>query len=233
MKQMVSILWKDVRHLWPEVGMYIVLLIAFAVVTPQTWPGRPENALLALFAKLLTLLLAVSWFVLITLVVHEDRLVGEEQFWITRPYRWSSLLAAKFCFVMVCVILPFLLMQWSVLLQAGLHPLAAGAGMSQSLLMFLLINWLPLMLVAAVTETLAAAFTSVAGIAVVWAGALTFAWPQTARIMSPPYVFPVFSLLFGGLLLALLIFQYARRDTLRSRVAAAAILLLFLVLIWA
>lgn len=72
MKQVRLIFWKDVRHLWRELGLYAVLLAAFSWVAPQTWPGSAPDSFLALFQTLLKILLMASQFVLITRVVHED-----------------------------------------------------------------------------------------------------------------------------------------------------------------
>jgi hypothetical protein len=228
MKQVPLILWKDVRHLWPQLGVYAALLATFAWVAPQTWPGSAPNDFLAVFVTLLKLLLMASQFVLITSAIQADRLVGEEQFWITRPYDWRSLLGAKFLFVLLCVALPLVLMQWSLLHVAGLNPIAAKIGMASSLLRFALVACIPLMLIASVTESLATAFTFLAALLLAWAGILQFILSGTLSRMSPPFEFPVFGALFGVLLLAILFYQFARRRTAHSRIAIAATLALLL-----
>src|SRR6201986_3459522 len=226
MKQVRLILWKDVRYLWRQLAVYAALLAAFAWIAPQTWPGSIPNSFLPVFVTLLKLLLMASQFVLITSPIQADRLVGEEQFWITRPYDWRSLLGAKFLFVLLCVSLPLILMQWSLLHMAGLDPFAAKSGMASSLLRFALVAWLPLMLIASVTESPAAAFTFLAALLLAWAGFEQFIFSGTR--MSPPFEFPVFGALFGVLLLAILSYQFARRRTAHSRTAIAATLALFL-----
>lgn len=228
MKQASLILWKDVRHLWWQLSVYAALLAAFAWASPQTWPGSAPNSFLPVFVTLLKILLMASQFLVITSAVHADRLVGEEQFWITRPYDWRSMLGAKFMFVLTCVVLPYVLMQWWLLHVAGLNPFAAKAGMASSLVRFAMVPCLASMLVASVTENLAVAFTFVAASLVVWVGLLQFILSGTELRMSPPYEFPVFGALFGFLLLAILSYQFARRRTAHSRIAIAATLALFL-----
>jgi hypothetical protein len=230
MRQALLILWKDLRHLSRHLGVYAVLLAAFAWVAPQTWPGSAPNSFVAVFVTLLKILLVASQFVLITSAIHADRLVGEEQFWITRPYDWRSLLGAKFLFVLACVVLPLVLMQWSLLHVAGLNPLAAKAGMASTLLRFALVLCLPMMLIASVTETLAAAFAFLVALLLAWAGIEQFIFAGTELRMSPPFELPVFGVLFGGLLLAILCYQFARRRTAHSRIAIAVTLALFLLL---
>jgi hypothetical protein len=232
LKQVRLIFWKDVRHLWPELTLYAVLLVVYAVAAPQVWLGKNPNQFLAMFVTLLKVLMAVSWLVLIERTVHADNLVGEEQFWITRPYRWQSLLAAKLLFVAVCVTIPFVVMQWAMLLEAGLNPFTARAGMALCLLRFVSNVWLPLLVAASVTENLAMMFTFIAAMMVAWAGLLTFIMSSTDMRMSPPYSLAVFLVLFGGLMVAILIYQYARRRTIHSRLAIVAFLTLFLLMIF-
>jgi hypothetical protein len=232
MKQVRLVLWKDVRHLRWHLCVYAALLVAFAWITPQTWPGRTPSSFLPVFVTLLKVLLMASQFVVITSAIHADRLVGEDQFWITRPYDWQALLTAKFLFVLTCVVLPYVLMQWSLLHLAGLSPFAAKIGMASSYLRFALVPCLPIMLIASVTESLATAFTFFAALLLAWAGLLQFILSGTESRMSPPYEFQVLGGLFGMLLLAILSYQFARRRTVSSRIAIAAALALFLLLIF-
>ena len=232
MKQVRLIFWKDVRHLQWHLCVYAALLAAFAWISPQTWPGSTPASFLPIFATLLKVLLMASQFVLITSAIHADRIVGEEQFWITRPYDWQALLAAKFLFVLTCVVLPYVLMQWSMLYFAGLNPFAAKMGMASSLLRFALVPCLLTMLIASVTESLAMAFTFVTALLLAWAALLQFILSGTELRMSPPYEFQVFGALFGILLLALLSYQFARRRTAHSRIAIVATLALFLLFVF-
>lgn len=231
-KQTVLIFWKDVRYLWVELSVYVVLLAMFAAAAPQVWLGRSPNQFLALFVTLLKILMAVSWLVLIARAVHADSLVGQEQFWITRPYRWQSLLAAKTLFVALCLGMPFVIMQWAILLQAGLNPFAAKTGMAVCLLRFALDVILPFFVVASVTENLATTFTFVAAMMVTWAGLLTFILSGTDMRMSPPYSLAVFCVLFGGLMVEILIHQYARRRTMHSRWVIVGFLASFLLMVF-
>ena len=232
MTQITLILWKDVRFLWRELGVYLVVLAVFALVEPHTWPERAPSPILLLFANALKFLIAITWVVLIARVVHADSLVGEEQFWLTRPYRWQSMLGAKLLFLAVCIAFPFLLMQWSILLTAGLNPFEAKAGMATSLTMFLLINWLPFTVIASVTDGLAAAFTAAVGVVVVWGGMLTFVMTGVEGRTSAPYGWLLIGAPISALLFAILCYQYARRRTGQSRLLIAGALALFLLLVF-
>jgi len=93
----------------------------------------------------------IGWIVLITRVVHAEPLVGDRQFWITRPYEWQKLLAAKALFVAVWVCVPFVLMQCVLLARAGFAPSHWIAGLAYNLLLVLAAMILPLAAIAAVT----------------------------------------------------------------------------------
>lgn len=230
MRQVLLILRKDVRHLWWQITAYAGLLAAYAWAVPQTWPGSSPSSFLATLVMLLSTLIVASQFVLITSAIHADGLVGENQFWITRPYDWRSLLCAKALFVIVCVVFPLALTQWYLVHAANLAQFSAIAGMVTSLLKFVLIPCLPIMVVASVTESIGAAFAFVAATLVVWAVTLQFILSGTDLRMSPPFELPVFATLFGILLLTVLAYQFALRCTTYSRIGITAIIALLLLL---
>ena len=68
-------------------------------------------------------LLPVSWWIIIVRVVQGESLVGDRQFWITRPYEWKKLLAAKALFILVFLSLPLYCVQVFLLVKAGFMPL--------------------------------------------------------------------------------------------------------------
>ena len=61
MKQAFLVFRKDVRHLWRELGVYVLLLAVYAVVAPQVWPDKMPNSFLEMFATLLKLLMPADW----------------------------------------------------------------------------------------------------------------------------------------------------------------------------
>jgi hypothetical protein len=44
----------------------------------------------AMMSRGLSVLLAISWVMLVMRAVHAEGLVGDRQFWLTRPYEWKS-----------------------------------------------------------------------------------------------------------------------------------------------
>jgi hypothetical protein len=116
-RQALWILRKDIRHLWPRAAVFVALAVAYAngdAATPRQ--SRLEGPGMLGFA----LWLAAA-FVVVS-VIHDDRLVGDRQFWLTRPYSWKSLALAKLLFVLVFVSLPVLLAQIAELVANGLSP---------------------------------------------------------------------------------------------------------------
>lgn len=121
MKQMLRIFLKDLRHFWIEVAFLLAVVAGFAWVYPQRWSGHASNPSpeWSMLAGLLKLLIVVGWWLLISGAIHDESLVGDRQFWVTRPYERRYLLAAKALFIFCFVYVPAFLMQLSILAQAG------------------------------------------------------------------------------------------------------------------
>jgi hypothetical protein len=113
MKQILHIFAKDCRHFWPEILISVALVGALVWIYPSTWLSKsglyavaggaflPSMLEAGVLAVLLTVLVPVSWWLLIARVIHAEALVGDRQFWVTRPYEWKKLLGAKALFLAV------------------------------------------------------------------------------------------------------------------------------------
>ena len=125
--QIFHIFRKDARHHWPEILISLLVLAAYTWHTTRQaraysffTPGYLGAApLAAALAAILPLLLVTSWFFLIFRVVQDESLIGDRQFWVTRPYRWPSLLAAKVLFLVAFVHFPLFVAQSFLLRQVG------------------------------------------------------------------------------------------------------------------
>jgi hypothetical protein len=232
MRQAFHIFQKDLRHLWKEIVAYGFLLLVYGVTKPMLWPGSNVDSTMAGAVMVLQILLPVTFFVLIVRVVQEERPAGVDQFWVTRPYRWDSLLLAKAIFVVTCVMIPFVLMQWWLLSRAGLGLLSSPTGMMRCLTMIALDAWLPFVLIGAVTTTVIEAFLVLIGIIAIWVTVLSTVFRSSDMRMPPPYSFEAMAVLFAGLLIGVVVYQYSRRQTRRSQVAFGAVAGLFLVLFY-
>jgi hypothetical protein len=229
MMQSLHILRKDIEHLQAEISIYAGLLFASAIAIPRAWdPASLANEPLHVFAGLLNYLIPIIWIVVIARLVHDEALVGDTQFWITRPYQWISLLSSKLLFILLCVVLPFALTQWAIVLQAGLNPLHALSGQLQGLLAALM-GWLILTVLASITATIQGMFLSIVAALILWAATLTTLGNIEGTRMPLPFGVES-SILIGSLLFGILLYQYASRNTFASRFAVGATTLLFLTL---
>jgi len=164
MRQILHIFAKDSRRFWPEIAVSLAILVAFVRVYPVQWMG-PElfgsaddverYRRLQGIAGTLALLLPVSWLSLIARVVHGESLVGDRQFWITRPYVWWKLLSAKGLFLIVYFGMPFFLAQIVLLAEAGFASFEYVPGVLYNLTLMTAIAIVPLVALATVTKSVA------------------------------------------------------------------------------
>src|SRR5580704_17442657 len=124
MKQVFHIFQKDARHFWLEIAVSIVLLAVYTWNELYSWtaPEGLSNGFVGFLKSLPAILIVLCWWFIIARVVQDEALVGDRQFWITRPYEWKKLLAAKILFAAVFINLPLLIVQLILLVKAGFNP---------------------------------------------------------------------------------------------------------------
>jgi len=159
MKQIVHIFLKDVRHFWVEISIALAAVIAQFWLPPFAWAYKgPANGAvslspLATATLLLTPLMLIAWLLLIVRSVQDERLVGDRQFWLTRPYDWKKLLAAKLLFFAAFIGLPFFVLQCVMLARAGFSPLPWTPRILLDLVLIGAAMILPLAAIASVTAS--------------------------------------------------------------------------------
>jgi hypothetical protein len=121
MKQALHIFRKDVRRFAYQICALTALTFVWAWANV---PGGQADFPNVRFAGMAGAVLIVGWFYLISLLVHEESLTGNRQFWVTRPYSRRSLAAAKLLFVLAFLNVPLLLGGFAILASAGYQPLA-------------------------------------------------------------------------------------------------------------
>jgi len=134
---------KDVRHLWPQIVIALILAAAHAALDVlQTPVWRPGTERINQLAGLSSFLLTLAWWALIAALIYEETLPGDRQFWVTRPYSWRSLLGAKVLFIVAFVNMPLLVSDCFVL---GVQRLPVGGNLPDLLFRQLLVScWLVL-----------------------------------------------------------------------------------------
>ena len=131
MNQVLHIFSKDIRHLWKEIAISFSILAIYVWRASERWD--PENMFAQDFSQLaeqlVPFLLVFSWWVLLIRAIQDERLVGDRQFWVTRPYRWVELFSSKILFALVFIHLPLLICQLIMLRLAGFAALPYLGGL--------------------------------------------------------------------------------------------------------
>jgi hypothetical protein len=147
MRQTIHIFAKDVRALWPQI---LAVLAATAAIT---WKQIAQADALSR-AETFLLVLAVARWYLIVCAVHQEKPAGDRQWWITRPYSWKSLLAAKALVAVLLVHVPALLSDAAILVSQGLSLQSGWRNLLMRQVALALAYLLPGAALAAVTEGL-------------------------------------------------------------------------------
>ncbi|MEO8128676.1 MAG: hypothetical protein ABJF23_05825 [Bryobacteraceae bacterium] len=210
MRQALHILKKDVRFLRLEIGLFLTLTVMFGGMG-MWWIEMP-------------MLFAAAY--LIARVVLGEAIPGANQFWLTRPYDWRSLLAAKVMFVLLFVNLPVCLAQLGVVLANGfpLGEVIAGLLWTQTLLILVLA--LPVAALASLTAGIMPFIFSLFVLSTIYFFAgdwLTRTaesrWPAAVQWERDAFCGVVISVLT----LAVLYLQYRGRRTVLSRALGVAV----------
>ena len=229
MKQILHIFKKDVRQFRLEILLCLALVAAFAMMYPRQWSSENHGfSAIAhfsftvggteLLASLLVVLVPVAWWILITRVVHGENLVGDRQFWVTRPYEWTKLLAAKALFLLTFLYLPILIAQSVLLKTAGFQPHAYIPGLLFNLLLTSFFLVLPFFALATVTASFAKTTLTVLAILLGFVGILILSSAlYTSHVTSSDTGVDISSSLLVVICAVVPVVQYATRRVWLSR----------------
>jgi hypothetical protein len=231
MFQALHILQKDLRFLWRELALLFVLFILFGW-KEYIWT-EPLLELTAIYV--------------IARLFHAEPIPGDTQFWITRPYSWKSLLAAKLVFVAAFINVPLMISRIVLLHRQG-FPIVSNITPLLWSQCLIFLSVLPVAALASVTADTLPFILSMLMLAVVGFGAEAATIPFENRLapylMLPPTSAEAWplgvrwvrgSVIFGVLCAASLLTlwgQYKFRRTRTSRVAAMIILACAIVVFW-
>ena len=234
MKQILHIFKKDIRRHWPEIALSLTVLAAYVWNEPDQWVPRgvSENRFRDVLAGALTVAVVISWCVLVVRVVQGESLVGDRQFWVTKPYDWKKLLAAKLLFMFAFISVPTLIAGSVLFAEAGFGSplprlfaiLSAQAG---SIAAIFMIATALAAVTASITQVLLALLALGAYIAIV---ATVAAYIPSQGFSSGSDILQE-GILVTGCIVAV-VWQYARRSTSFSRgLLAITALVIFLVVV--
>jgi hypothetical protein len=223
MTQILHIFKKDVRRYWPEIFISLALLVLYTRRQVEAAPeitGAGDIRLFFFFemTRLVTPILVLFWAFLILRVVQDESLVGDRQWWVTKPYLWWQLLLAKLFFIFVFINVPLFFVQLFLLHHAGFS-------IVHNFRDLVLIQFTPLILIvfslalASLTKSLAQALLGIGLaltilIACVWLGSHLShnSYGESSKFMEALEFFFVFApFIFVPL------WQFARRKTWTSR----------------
>jgi len=235
MNQVLHIFRKDVRQHWWEIGASLAMAVAYGWNESRhdTGSGYFQVGASSFLMPILAPLLVVAWALVIVRGVQAESLAGDRQFWVTRPYEWKKLLAAKVLFVVVFVNVPLLILQAFLLVKAGFPLRAHIPGLLGLQAPWLLILILPVATLTAVTESVGRFMLAVLGVllyfvAIAVLGSLS---PDAVPLRAGSVPMTVGGVILVATCLAVVLWQYARRRTAQARVVllgalgAAAIVL--------
>ena len=120
MTQTFRIFRKDVRHLAPFLLALLALHAVFAVGTIRSVGHTATDDRLEAVVNITEGILFLAWIFILALAIQQDPPVGENSFWLTRPYSWLSILAAKVLFAAVFLNLTLLVSDILILHTIGL-----------------------------------------------------------------------------------------------------------------
>lgn len=228
MSKILHIFKKDIRRHWPEILISLALLALYTRRELHFWQTSLQYDGISPFFFLLSgryipFFLVLSWSFLILRVVHSETLVGDRQWWVSKPYIWWQLLLAKLLFIFVFISVPLFHVQLLLLHHAGFSTLANIGRL------FLMQFTLPLLIIAftfalaSLTKNLAQALLGIGIVVVIlivgiWLDSITSHMTgDSSRIMDT-----LESLLLFGPLILVPVWQFARRRTWVSRATIAA-----------
>jgi hypothetical protein len=189
----------------------------------------------------LTMFLVYLAAILLTVrLIQADPVPGTREYWLTRPYRWKSVLIAKAMFIAVCVNIPILLARIAIIVLDG-FPLPSNLwGLLWTQVLMALQLLVPAAALAAVTASLTPfIFTAVsllatrtlvqAFIPLRRSGVFQTEWPLNygwTRTAAQGLI-----LVTVGILLVYIQYRY-RRTTLSRILGVGAVALVLVVYVW-
>jgi hypothetical protein len=223
-QEALHILQKDLRRLWPFIAVCygVHLLNAWMFLrTPQRdiWFQNPDYTLA---------LIPLCVWTLTNLAVHQEPLVGDRHFWLTKPYHRPALLLAKLFFFAVTMALPLVVMQSYILHRTGFSALSHIPALALNLIALTACFLFPLFAIATITRNIGFAALWLASIFAT--GVACMMASETVSKSFNPSFEDSFSLVILMLsCIAVVLIQYFSRRTAFARWIVVACLFITLV----
>ena len=155
LEQALHIFRKDARHLRLEIGGVLLLILILIVSGIQSWEDIQEGGRVDMNDNPMIVLLPLAWALLIARAIQTEALPGDRQFWLTRPYSRTGLVASKLLFAAAFVHLPLLLAQSIIVAADGLSLFSSLGGLLWNQVWLAVFIVLPVAAIASLTRNLA------------------------------------------------------------------------------
>jgi hypothetical protein len=233
MSQVLQIFRKDVRHLWIEIVASLAIVAAYTWQVIAHWGERePVQGFWGVVEKALMVLVPVAWCLLVVRSIQGESLAGDRQFWVTRPYGWKMMLAAKLLFIAMFVHVPLFVVQVVMLDRSGFPAFHNVAGLLWAQLLVFISLDVPTAVVATITSSVVQVLIWAVGVVLYAAGfaALDSVIPNSEMPTSTDSSSMWSAGVFVAFGLAIILIQYAWRRTWLSRllICGAGVVLLLI-----
>jgi hypothetical protein len=173
------------------------------------------------------LLTYVILWIIVALLVREERPVGDRQYWLARPITWRQILISKALFVFVFIVVPLFVGHVAVLYRLGFHVTDVLPDLLMKEALFAAYTVIPAAALASITRNMAQMALATAVVLLVDGACslfrdsldLFFRWGDFRLALD---VLRFVVLMLGALLILLI--QFTRRRTNLSRIAAVVTL---------
>ena len=220
MSQLLHIFRKDVRHHWIEILASLSLLTAYTWHILHQW-GETDTptGLWSTLWKAVMVLVPASWCLLVIRTIQDESLVGDRQFWITRPYDWKLLAGAKLLSAVVFIHIPLFIAQVIMLDRAGFPAIHYIKGLLWLQMMIFLAVVLTSAVAAVVTSSIVQVLLCIVGLVVYGfgMGGLSSLFPDSEMPSSSAASDYWSYAVLGGLALLVIVMQFGWRKTSASR----------------
>ena len=222
MRLILHILKKDMRRHWLEILISLVLLGLYAWVMAQA-PGHrvagPRFPWFEATENTIPPLMIFFWIFLTVRVVQGETLVGDRQWWVTKPYEWWTLLAAKELFLVICFGVPLFFVQLYLMHHAGFPVLHNLLGILSMQFELGFVLFVPGVALGSLTKGIGQAFIGIIAVFVgVWAmAALLGKVPSSGMSSTVDGHGEITGMIILATLIGAVIWQFARRRTWAAR----------------
>jgi hypothetical protein len=157
---LLNLLYKDVRRLWPQ-ALVCLIVIALRLYNDPAYTPYNASRHNPFREEWFILLAFIALGVLIASLIHQEKLIGNQQYWLTRPLDWRQIFLAKALFILIFVILPLFLGQLAVLAWLGFPSSQYFLILLMKDIVFIAIWILPAVALASITRNLVQMATAI------------------------------------------------------------------------